>query len=755
MVIDIVNTIKEESAFVSMRNQTDEWYAIQLFNALYRAVSADSKLRFSQNERNALIALVEGSPDLSSIESLFNPFDIKEATSKLQIKHFPAVYPRISLLVGEATKRTIKFNVVSFNKRISMLKLQKRSELVDQLIAKNMQENMPKEKIEEALADIQNKRIVTKPAIFASKLLKAYMNKTNIDKLMMDTFSTALITGDPCCYIEKNGDYRIIEPNKIFVEFSENHGSYLQNALSIAEIDYLAVPDIIDRYGEFIDDYAAFIDTHVKNKSSFTNHSYNEFMRVDENKYEQLDKDSFVGSYGNPGYDAYIGNTIRVARITFKQYKKVKKINYFIDGISSTKIESEFYKTKREEGETEKIIYIMQYYTGLIIGQNDFYDMRPIENRTITKDGKVINSSGYVGYLQNFPNRKVTTILSISKTFSEIYDLVLSRLLDIISKNIGPVANMDLAKKPKDLKLGEWITYMYRHNIKLTDSFTSGKEGPAKGLLAMNIANPDTASFEMDFTNIINSYLNILTWVTQQIETLTGVSQNRMGSMHQEQLVGVVQQSITQSVLSTEMIFFRHYSFISEVLNNAYYAMLMMLKDNPDMIYGLGLDEVDDAIHFVNELDVLAEIRVTNNAREIDICLKIDNMVSGQLANNMISANLAAKVLEAISSEDKLKILELEELRQMNMNNQKSEQEKALLQEEYQRMLNTEMQKIEMNKNKDMELLIEKGKIDYDKMMQEIEGKQKELQIIVDKDLELMKLKIESAEKIAEKRPKN
>ena len=738
----------ETNSDVSIKKQTPQWYARNLLNGLYRAIAGDSKDRFDYEERLNLIKLSQGEPDLEAIKKIFNPFNVDGIELKVPIKHFPVVYPRISLLIGEAVKRPLKFNIFSYSKYEYQIRLAEKEKMLDDVIKNSMmQENLKQEDIEAQLENIKKSRIITKPSIFASKLISAYMKKYNIDKLMMDTMAIAFITGDPCCYIDDDGSYRLLDTDKVFVNFSETNDNLFENALEIAEINYLTIEEIIDIYGHLIDNHSFFIENHtskINNPNRFSLNYGNDIIFTDPKS--ELDKESYL-AYSKTNYaSGYYNNAIRVAKVTFKGFKKIKEISYFKDGKPAKRIASEFYKSNKSLGETEKTRMITQYYTGLIIGDDDFYDMKPIVNKTISAQGKVFNTSGYVGYLQAFKNRKVITLFSISKSLSELYDLIVSRLYQIIPINIGPIADMELAKKPRNMSVNEWITYFFRHNIKLKDSFNVGMEGPAKGLLATNINNTEHQTPSFDFSNIIISYINLLNWVTNQIEIITGVSQSRLGAIHNEQLVGTMTQSINQSVLSTEMIFFRHYQFISSLLNNVYYNLINHLKDYPEDIYGLGIDDVKDALQFVQELDTLSEVRVTNTAREIDLCLRIDALVNAQFSNNQISAHIASKVLYAISSDEKLMILEEEQLRQSKI----AEEEKKFQIDFENQKYNRELEKLNIQLEADKKISENNNRTDLDKLLKEIEFKREELKALIDKDKELTELKLKNSKEIAE-----
>ena len=208
--------------------------------------------------------------------------------------------------------------------------------------------------------------------------------------------------------------------------------------------------------------------------------------------------------------------------------------------------------------------------------------------------------------------------------------------------------------------------------------------------------------------NIIDQYVNLMAKIEDMVARLTGITPQRQGSIAASELVGNVNQAVTQSYHITEPWFWNHNQAKKEVLtmllNTAKYAW----KDNKTCLNYI-LDDATRAFitlsddFFYSDMDIFVEDS-TKNRQNIDL---LKQLLQPAMQNGATLLDVAEIITLDNVNMIKNKLEDIEQKRMQQMQQQQQAQ---------QRMLE------EQNRVKEEELAIEEAKIDLDKYKTDVDS---------------------------------
>jgi hypothetical protein len=106
-------------------------------------------------------------------------------------------------------------------------------------------------------------------------------------------------------------------------------------------------------------------------------------------------------------------------------------------------------------------------------------------------------------------------------------------------------------------------------------AFVNSHEEGKKGAMQGKTSNFNQFSaVDLSLANSIQSYINYLQYIEQQIYTVSGITPQRLGSINNSELVGNTERAVNQSSLITEYLFTAH----NEVIRRVYESLIEVAK---------------------------------------------------------------------------------------------------------------------------------------------------------------------------------
>ena len=158
------------------------------------------------------------------------------------------------------------------------------------------------------------------------------------------------------------------------------------------------------------------------------------------------------------------------------------------------------------------------------------------------------------------------------------------------------------------------------------DSFKEGDKGAATGKLAGNLPGRSTP-MDFNLSGYIQQNLAMLNFLKVEMGEISGVSKQREGSIHNRELVGNVDRSVTQSSHITEVYFSMHEDVKKRTLTALLEAAKFAYKGKKKIVQHI----LDDMSSQIFELD-------GDHFRELDFGIV--------MSNNLLDAQMRERFLQ-------------------------------------------------------------------------------------------------------------
>ena len=511
--------------------------------------------------------------DQSDIEQISNPFKLSGNFSlPAKMQNYPIVNPKIDLLVGESSKRNIDFRVRVINEDAIS---DKESELKKQFTNLIMGSIIEEEDDEETLISKLKKFQEYKNYEFqdvrekaGTQILKHLIYKLRLKHKFVDGFKDALIASEEIYLIDAINQEIIFErlnPKNVYTVRSGESNNIEDSDIIVIE-NWKSPGQIIDEYyddlspseidsletGSFGTSTTKGIDIGSKRPvmSDFTD-SLNIAMLENDLTF----RDTF-DSEGN----------IRVVKVFWKSRRKMLKVTKINEnGEEEVTLEDEKYPIDKTLGEKADVLWVNEWWEGHKIGGSSLDDNdaaiyvrmrpKPFQLRSIDNPSKCY--PGIVGTIYNTNDNIALSLMDRMKPYQYMYNILMYNTELLISKNIGKIMSLDLARIPDNWKVEEWLSFAKTMNIALEDSFKEGKKGKATGKLAGD-TQQRTPVIDMEMGNSIQLYIGLMERIKNEVGEISGVSGSRQGQVYNRQAVGNTKTEIIQSNHVTEYWFLQH-----------------------------------------------------------------------------------------------------------------------------------------------------------------------------------------------------
>jgi len=640
----------------------------------------NSAVRRKLKHKKINLNLYNGKLDVADMKLILNPGDLEKFYVPDAVQHYPIITPRVNVLVGEEKRRKFDWSVQIINPdTISKIKEDKKK-LVEAKLMEMLQSDVSDDELEKELIkygdyinfdyqDMREKR--------ANLLMRHYISKLNMKIQFQQGFKDALIMGEEIYMFDiVNGDvvFEKLNPLKVHT-LRSGFSNKIEDSDVIILDDFWSPGKIQDTY------YNDLSDLEVKklDEGSMTGGYTNA-----DGVTEAIDDEGGLRILGREAMDSYIESTgvftsvnsegrntytdsygnVRVLRMFWKSMKKVIKVEYFDDlGKKQVKFRSEDYVLDKERGETSTVLWVPQWWKGVKIGKDTYLQIKPKEIQYNKIDQPSFNSCGVVGQVYNSGDAEAVTLVDRAKPFQYLYDISWYRVNEALSKYLGSIVELDLAKVPTGWSVTKWLYFARKSGISVVDSFKEGQKGMAKGKLAGSVGNTTGRILEQRVGDFIQTHIEMMEFAKAQMDEITGVSRQRLGQVENRETVGGVERAVSQSNHITEELFTLHDYCKKRCFQLLIETAKIALKGKT-VKFSYIADDMTRQIAEIEGDEFAAEeygLQVSNDDEINQLQQKLDGMVQMGLQNQMLSFSTAIKIYNSPSIREIQRLIEKDE----------------------------------------------------------------------------------------------
>ena len=660
--------------------------------------------------------LWNGTVHIEDMKHYFNPYNHKDPYIPVKIQHYPIINDLLGVLIGEEYNKKFDFFVRVSNMDAISEKEKELKGIISQRIQNLLLEGLDPEQQEakmRELSDYVRYEYQDLREMRANWILNHYIKELNFKLKTNQGFKDALISSEEIYLFDVVGGEPIMEklnPNKVHCLRSGN-SSRIEDADIVIIEDYWSPGRIIDTYYDsleekhvkYIDNYFSLSSTDgMKNIDETDGWVYNQFVDDIEDQF----------GLGN-GYSDDSGN-IRVLRVFWKSKRKVQKIKSYdvVTGDVVYDYKDENYIPNKQLGEESEIQWINEAWEGTKIGENIYINMRPrkIQYNRLSNPSKC--HFGIIGQIYNTNQGVGVSIVDKMKPTAYLYDIVYHKLTEFISKDVGNAFEFDLAKSPEKWPMDKLLYFLKKDSMLVVDSFKEGNKGQSTGKLAGSF-NTTVRPMNLSQAESISRYADLLIYLKSSLQDLSGISDQRKGSINSSETVGGVERSVVQSSHITQELFAIHDNVKKRLIECLLETAKFALKGNRKKYQFIG-DDYSSQL-FDLDGDEFAEsdygIIVDQDGNNSQIEQKIEQLAHAWSQNDTINPSTILKIIKGTSLSKALRDVETDQQEKSQQRQQElqaqQEQVQAQIQAEVDKfMKEQELKKYEIDANNDTKLAI-------------------------------------------------
>ena len=655
--------------------------------------------------------------------SIFDEKDFKRITNPFKVEDgFPAtpqdfniIRPKVDLLIGEETKRPMNFRVVRTSQEAT-------SELMDQekeMLMQYMMASITARLGEEERAEFQQK--LENGEIMPPEQIAKYMQRDYKDVIENTAYHTIAYLREKLMLDNefiKGWKDGLIAGVEVYYVGVQNNEPYMERVNPLY-FSYDRSPDL-----EFIEDGSWCCRKMRLHIAEIYDRYYDKLEEKDLNKLNEMLTGVPVGDmaqhgpvddfnkitmhiYDNPVLEQKSRYCVNVWHVCWKSFKKIQYVTTQDEnGQPQVTICDEFYKKVGTELSIETD-WIVEVWEGYRAGSDLYFGIQPIEYQSVSIDNPNSQKLPYCGCVYSNTNSKPRSLVSILKPLQYMYIVLWYRLELAIARDKGKVINMDITQIPKSMNISpdRWMHYLSSVGVNFINPYDDGWNVPGREGGKPAQFNQITA-LDLTMSNVISEYIQLMDKIEQLAGTISGITEQRMGAVSSNELVGNVERSVVQSSHITEPLFWVHNQckrhVLNMLLNTAKGAWQQTGKKKLQYIFDNGersYIDIQDKFYY-EDMDVF----VTDTSKDIENVEKLRQLIQPAMQNG-------ASLLEAaeILTNDNFNIIKqkLKEMQQrqeqLQQQQQQAEQEQAV-----------QLQQMQ-NEQKQQELMLEEARMDLDR----------------------------------------
>lgn len=640
-----------------------------------RTYEWDSNLRKSRYNKIVNYDLYNGRLHETEIQKFVNPTATVSDYISNNIEHYPIINSTLDVLIGEEMERRYEYQIrVSNMDAVS----EKEKSIVEGLrsnllnIIKNSSENEEDylRKVQES-ADYFKYEYQDIREIRANYLVNHYIKELDMKIKWNQGFKDVLIAGEELYQFDIVGGevkFEKLNPKKVRV-LRNGMSTRVEDADVVVIDDYWSPGKIIDTFydqlkpGDIdtIEQFALGEDADDMNNEDERKFYFNgngEFTAIDG----ILDLTDPSGGYMGNYTDTY-GN-IRVLRVYWKSYRKVLRVKSYnpITGEPEYSFQSEDYIIDKELGEESESYWINEAWEGTKIGRSIYVNMRPrpVQYNRLNNPSRC--HFGIIGQIYNTSDSRAVSLVDRLKPSAYLYDIIKDKLLKSIAKNYGKIVELDLAKIPDNWEVDKWLYFARKDGIAVVDSFKEGNKGAATGKLAGGF-NTTGRQLDMSQGNDIQMYIQILEYIERTIDTYSGISPQRKGSISNTETVGGVERSVLQSSFITQERFGIHNNVKKRCIEALIETAKIALRGKNMKLQYISEDYANTIFDVPG--DEFAEcdygVIVDDDMSAAELSQKIETLAQAGLQNQLVSFSTITHMIKGTSMSKVLRLIEKDE----------------------------------------------------------------------------------------------
>lgn len=507
--------------------------------------------------------------------SIFDEKDFKRITNPFKVSDgFPAtpqdfniIRPKVDLLIGEETKRPFNFRVVRTSQEATSDLMDQEKEMLIQYMMSAIIGRMSPEEQQHFQQQLQSGEIMPPEEIgkymrrdykdvienTAYHSLMYIREKCGIDNEFIKGWKDGLIAGQEVYYVGvQNGDPYMERVNPVYFSFDQSPDlEFIEDASWCCRKMRLPVAEVYDRYHDKLSEKD--LDKLNEMLTGRPSNDLGEKDPVDNFNHIQMH------IYDNPVFDQKTRHNINVWHCCWKSFKKIKYVTFQDEnGDAQIEIVDEFYKPVGTEIGIDED-WIVEVWEGYRAGSDLYFGIQPVAYQHISIDQPDSQKLPYCGAIYSNTNSKPRSLVSILKPLQYMYIVLWYRLELAIARDKGKVINMDITQIPKSMNItpDRWMHYLSSVGVNFINPYENqwgipGREGGKPA--AFN----QITSLDLTMSNVIAEYIQLMDKIEQLAGTITGITEQRQGSISTSELVGNVERSVLQSSHITEPLFWVH-----------------------------------------------------------------------------------------------------------------------------------------------------------------------------------------------------
>jgi len=757
----------------SLNQKGESWRKKCVKAAIDHAFSA-TEFKTNYSEMRSNIDLYNNRLNDKEMMEFCDPFSLGSDSFPIKPRNYPIASPKINLLVGEEAKRVSDFKVKIVNEDAVS---EKEKEIKDRYVKTFVEEiiqdpNITEEDIQKKLKDLEKWRKYEYQDLRerrATQLLEHIKHEEKVDKKFNDGFLDALLTGLEIYSIDiVGGEPSMRKCNPLNIKtIRTSESNSIEDCDIIVEYSYYSPGKIIDMFHDHLKpSQVALLE---KGKAGYSADDTKQFINLGEkepdlpsiNLIENTEgnliaSDEFSdNSYHLPEYTST--GSILVTKVAWRSYQKVGRLKYYDDvtGDVQYKLVSEYYEIDPAKGEEVKWYWVTDWWEGTRIGQDIYVKMQAFPIKAYSMSNPSISQCPYIGSAYSMNDDDITSLMGRMKPYQYLYNAFMWKTQDAFAKYKGVIGTIDLARTPDGWEFEDVLYYAERMGWMVEDSFKEGDKGAATGKLAGNLPGRSTP-MDFNLSGYIQQNLSMLNFLKVEMGEISGVSKQREGSIHNRELVGNVDRSVTQSSHITEVYFSMHEDIKKRALTALLEAAKFAYKGKKKIVQHI-LDDMSSEIfeldgdHF-REMDfgiVMSNNLMDTQMRERFIQLaqsglQSDKLNFSQLMDIMTDRSISSMRRKIETAEDDAIKRQQEQQQQQMQSQQQMQQQQIEANVEMKRMdQEHETNLAQASNDKDLAVQrmkqafqvegdeVKRLKVEYDKMEKDLdrehEARQKEL----------------------------
>lgn len=507
--------------------------------------------------------------------SIFDEKDFKRITNPFKVSDgFPAtpqdfniIRPKVDLLIGEETKRPFNFRVVRTSQEATSDLMDQEKEMLIQYMMSAIMGRMSPEEQQQFQQQLQSGEIMPPEEIgkymrrdykdvienTAYHSLMYIREKCGIDNEFIKGWKDGLIAGQEVYYVGvQNGDPYMERVNPVYFSFDQSPDlEFIEDASWCCRKMRLPVAEVYDRYHDKLSEKD--LDKLNEMLTGRPSNDLGEKDPVDNFNHIQMH------IYDNPVFDQKTRHNINVWHCCWKSFKKIKYVTFQDEnGDAQIEIVDEFYKPVGTEIGIDED-WIVEVWEGYRAGSDLYFGIQPVAYQHISIDQPDSQKLPYCGAIYSNTNSKPRSLVSILKPLQYMYIVLWYRLELAIARDKGKVINMDITQIPKSMNItpDRWMHYLSSVGVNFINPYEDqwgipGREGGKPATFNQ------ITSLDLTMSNVIAEYIQLMDKIEQLAGTITGITDQRQGTISTSELVGNVERSVLQSSHITEPLFWIH-----------------------------------------------------------------------------------------------------------------------------------------------------------------------------------------------------